>query len=223
MSRPPVIAIDGPAGSGKSTIAQLIAEKLGFVYVDTGAMYRALTLKALKNNIDLNDDSGLVAMAKAADITLKNEQGVLKVYLDNKEVTEEIRTPEVTNNTAYIASVPDLRKVTVKKQRQLGEAGGVVIEGRDTTTVVFPDADYKFYLDASFDERVNRRHKQFMQDNRVVDLQELKQDIKERDEKDKKRKVGGLKKAPDAIYVDTTNLSIDEVVDKLLSCVKQAG
>ena len=223
MSRPPVIAIDGPAGSGKSTIAQLIAEKLGFVYVDTGAMYRALTLKALKNNIDLNDDGGLVAMAKAADITLKNEQGVLKVYLDNKEVTEEIRTPEVTNNTAYIASVPDLRKVTVKKQRQLGEAGGVVIEGRDTTTVVFPDADYKFYLDASFDERVNRRHKQFMQDNRVVDLQELKQDIKERDEKDKKRKVGGLKKAPDAIYVDTTNLSIDEVVDKLLSCVKQAG
>jgi CMP/dCMP kinase len=216
-----IIAIDGPAGSGKSTIAKMLAKKLGCLYIDTGAMYRALTLKALNIKADLEDQKFLVKLAKETSITLKNkEDGSLKVYLDGEDVTLEIRDPEVANKVAYIANIPALRSIMVKKQRVLRKLGPLVIEGRDIATVVFPKADKKFYLDASFDERLNRRHKQLKEEGRKIAEGKLRENIRTRDKKDKERKVGGLKIAKSAIYIDTTNLSRPEVIDKLLSYIR---
>lgn len=212
-----VIAIDGPAGSGKSTVSKRIARKLDLLYIDTGAMYRALTLKAMRQGLDLEDSSALVKLAHSARIDLKEDGGRLRVFLDGEDVSELIRTPELTKNVKYIACVPEVRGEMVRLQRAIGERAGAVLEGRDIGTVVFPDADYKFYLDADVEERARRRHKELVDSNQKVDLEEIKKDVVVRDESDMKREVGALKKAEDAILIDTTNLSIDEVVEKLLS------
>lgn len=208
-----IIAIDGPAGSGKSTIAKLVSKKLGFLYIDTGAMYRSLTLKAMQNKLDLNDEAALIAMAKNTKI------GLNPISLDGKDVSDKIRTPEVTNNISYIANVPGVRAEMVKLQRAVGRGAqkGAVLEGRDIGTVVFPDAEKKFYLDASVAERAKRRFKELSQDGIKIDLIQLQKDIEMRDAKDKARPVGALKKAEDAILIDTTNLTIEEVVKKVLS------
>lgn len=215
-----VIAIDGPAGSGKSTVSKRIAQKLGLMYIDTGAMYRALTLKAMRKKIDLHDERALADLAHSTRIDLDEKDGSLKVILDGEDVASLIRTPELTNNVKYIARVPDVRGEMVKSQRSIGERCGAVLEGRDIGTVVFPDADYKFYLDANADERARRRHKELVEAGRSVDLDELKKDVLARDESDMKRSVGALKKANDAKFIDTTDLTIDGVVDKLLSYIK---
>jgi len=212
-----VIAIDGPAGSGKSTVSKRIARKLDLLYIDTGAMYRALTLKAMRQGLDLEDSSALVKLVRSARIDLKEDGGRLGVFLDGEDVSELIRTPELTKNVKYIARVPEVRGEMVRLQRAIGERAGAVLEGRDIGTVVFPDADYKFYLDADVEERARRRHKELVDSNQKVDLEEIKKDVVARDESDMKREVGALKKAEDAILIDTTNLSIDEVVEKLLS------
>ena len=212
-----VIAIDGPAGSGKSTVSKRIARKLDLLYIDTGAMYRALTLKAMRQKLDLEDGQALVKLAHSTKIDLKDESGRLRVILDGEDVSELIRTPELTNNVKYIARVPEVRGEMVRLQRAIGERAGAVLEGRDIGTVVFPDADYKFYLDADVEERARRRHKELVEANQKVDLEAIKKDVVTRDESDMKREVGALKKAEDAILIDTTNLSIDEVVEKLLS------
>ena len=218
--RRPVIAIDGPAGSGKSTVAKLVAQRLGFLYIDTGAMYRALTLKALRIKADLNDEAKLGALARATGIELKRSGSSLKVYLDGEDVTSEIRTPEITNNVKYIARAKPVRECMVAKQRKLGEEGGTVMEGRDIGTVVLPNADKKFYIDASFEIRAGRRHKELKESGATLTEDEVRKDLKIRDESDFNRAIGPLKKAGDAILVDTTDLTIEGAVDKVLGLIK---
>ncbi len=215
-----VIAVDGPAGSGKSTVSKLVAKALGVVYIDTGAMYRALTLKAMRNGVDLKDEEALAKLAKSTNVDLKERSGVLKVYLDGEDVAGLIRTQALTNNVKYIARVPGVREEMVRLQRSIGERRGAALEGRDIGTVVFPDADYKFYLDADPGERARRRHKELVEAGQAVNLARIKKDVIVRDESDMNRSVGALKKAPDAILVDTTKLSIGEVVKKILSYIK---
>ena len=215
-----VIAIDGPAGSGKSTVSKKIAGRLGLLYIDTGAMYRALTLKAMRVKADLQDEAALTSLAHSTRIGLEDSGGELKVFLDGEDVTGLIRTPELTNNVKYIARVPGVRGEMVRLQRAIGDRSGAVLEGRDIGTVVFPDAAYKFYLDADIADRARRRHRELLEKNQKISLEDIKKDVVLRDESDMNRSVGALKKAPDAISIDTTSLSIDEVVEKLVSYIK---
>lgn len=223
-----IIAVDGPAGSGKSTVAKLIAQRLNYLYVDTGAMYRALTLKALKVKADLENEDELGALAKKTDIRLEQVDNSLKVhphtkafgvrvYLDGEDVTMAIRTPEVTNSVRYIARAKPVRAHMVTLQRKLGENGGVVLEGRDIGTVVFPDADKKFYLDASFEVRVDRRYKELKETGANVSEEDVSNDLKKRDDSDINRSIGPLKKADDAVFVDTSDLTIEGVAGKIIS------
>lgn len=212
-----IIAVDGPAGSGKSTVAKLIAQRLNYLYVDTGAMYRALTLKALRVNADLENVDELGRLAKKTDIRLEQSGTSLKVYLDGEDVTRGIRTPEVTNSVKYIARAKPVRAHMVTLQRKLGEKGGVVLEGRDIGTVVFPDADKKFYLDASFNVRVSRRYRELKEAHPGITEEEVMEDLRKRDDSDINRSIGPLKKADDAIFVNTSDLTIEGVVDKLTS------
>ncbi|MFH1407039.1 MAG: (d)CMP kinase, partial [Candidatus Omnitrophota bacterium] len=217
-----IVAIDGPAGAGKSTVSIALAKKLGFLYVDTGAMYRALTLKALKKKLNLRDEGKLVNLAKKIDMKLTTDSDDrLHVYLDGEDVSKAIRKPSVTNNVHYIADVANVRKEMVKLQRKTAKRGKAVLEGRDIGTVVFPDADYKFYIDADIKERVHRRHEELAQKGIALALDEVQKDVQVRDDKDRTRKVGTLKLAENSIYVDTTKLSVDEVVKKLIAYIKK--
>ncbi|MFH1778067.1 MAG: (d)CMP kinase [Candidatus Omnitrophota bacterium] len=217
-----IIAIDGPAGSGKSTVAKIVAEKLGFLYIDTGAMYRALTLKALQNNINLKDEDKLVKLCQGSRIKLLPVNNHLRVYIDRKDVTGDIRLPYVSNNVYYVARCPGVRQIMVEMQRDLAGEFNVVMEGRDIGTVVFPHAGKKFYLDADFNERVLRRLKELKLDKNNKDLtfEKVAEDIKNRDKRDMLRIVAPLKKAADAVCIDTTNLNIEEVVDKIMIIVQ---
>jgi cytidylate kinase len=215
-----VIAIDGPAGSGKSTVSKILAERLGLLYIDTGAMYRALTLKAMRLKLNLEDEASLIKMACSTGIDLRDEGGALKVFLDGEDVSLVIRTPELTANVKYIARVAGVRREMVRLQRSIGKGQGAVLEGRDIGTVVFPKADFKFYLDADPAERARRRHKELVAAGQRVTLEEITKDVTLRDESDMKRKAGALKKAKDAVVVDTTKLGIDQVVEKLLEYIK---
>ncbi len=211
-----IIAIDGPAGSGKSTTARLVAQKLGYTYIDTGAMYRALTLKVIESGIDPKDENSIVDIAEKTKIDLLYQDGNLKVILDDKDVTEKIRTPEVTSLVSVVSAHPKVREVMVKKQRELGKDGGVVMDGRDIGTVVFPEADLKIFMKADIKERARRRQKEMQTQGFNVDIEELMKEIEERDKLDSTREVAPLKKASDAIEIDTTNLTIDEQVEIVL-------
>ncbi|MCK5215268.1 MAG: (d)CMP kinase [Candidatus Omnitrophica bacterium] len=215
-----IITIDGPSGAGKSTVARALAKRLNFAYLDTGAMYRALTLKALKAGIDLADEQQLIELADETTIEMiTSERSGLKVLLDGDDVTEEIRTMEVTNNTFYIARAPKVRLLMVDWQRKLGEKADVVIEGRDAGTVIFPKATYKFYLDADFAERCQRRCRELREKGEEVEEDKLAEEMKDRDHKDISREAGPLKQAKDAILINSTSLSIEGVVDKLLEYI----
>ena len=215
-----IIAIDGPAGAGKSTVAKLLAKKLTFLYLDTGAMYRALTLKVLAKKIDLKDTAKIIKLAAQSSIDLTNNpDGTLKVLLDGRDVTADIRQPRITQFVSEVAKIGDVRKVMVELQRKLGNQGDAVLDGRDIGTVVFPDAAKKFYVDADFKERVNRRYKEALGLGQSVTSEDVSEDLSNRDNIDSNRKVAPLKQADDAIYVDTTHLSIEEVVNKLLGFV----
>lgn len=216
-----VIAIDGPAGAGKSTVAKILAKRLCISYLDTGAMYRALTLKALRENINLEDGSKLAELAKVTRIELKASVFGLRILLDGDDVSEEIRTIEVTNNTFYIARAPEVRAIMVILQRQLGAKQSVVAEGRDIGTVVFPNATKKFYLDADFKERAQRRIKELQAKGKIVDEQQLQEELNDRDQKDFTRKVGPLKKAADAIVIDSTGLTAEQTAEKILQYFKK--
>jgi len=209
-----VVTIDGPAGAGKSTVAKRLAKQLGLAFMDTGAMYRALTVKALRQKLNLEDEPALIKLAHETHIDLVNEPGKsLQVLLDGEDVSEAIRTLEVTNSTFYIARIPGVREVMVHWQRLMGERRSMVGDGRDLGTVVFPGATHKFYLDADARVRCQRRADELRAKGQAVDEAALLKDIQERDQHDLTRKVGPLKKADDAIYVDSTNMSIEEVVD----------
>jgi len=218
-AKPLVIAIDGPAGSGKSTVSKIVAKRLGLLYIDTGAMYRALTLKAMRLGLDLEDENALVSLAKSTRIGLE-EKDKLHVLLDGEDVSFAIRTPDVTAKVKYIARVPGVRHEMVALQRSIGEnQGGAILEGRDIGTVVFPNASYKFYLDASPEERAKRRCKELIESGQKVSVDCVREDILVRDDSDMKRSVGALKKCDDAILIDTTGLSIDGVIEKMLSYI----
>lgn len=215
-----VVTIDGPAGAGKSTVAKALARRLKFSYLDTGAMYRAATLKALRLKINLEDENALAAVAGAVTIDFEGdaEKG-LRVILDGEDVSEAIRTIEVTNNTFYMARAPKVRAVMVDLQRKIGSRRNIVVEGRDVGTVVFPTAKYKFYLDANFEERARRRIKELEDKGEAVEAQKLKEELQERDQKDFSRKVGPLKKADDAIVIDSTGLTVEGTAEKLLEYI----
>jgi len=215
-----VIAIDGPAGSGKSTVAKAVASNLGFLYIDTGAMYRALTLKALRQGLNLADSEGILSMAKDTSLELKTSNSKICVFLDGEDVSSFIRTPEVTNNIFHIADNPQVRKIMVSLQRRVAEKQNSVLEGRDITSVVFPDAEYKFYIDASFQERARRRWLDFKNKGIDISLEQVEKDLKDRDYRDKTRPVGALKIVEDAVYIDTTNLAVEEVINRILNIVK---
>ena len=217
-----IIAIDGPAGAGKSTIAKSVARKLKFLYIDTGAMYRALTLKALEHKINPDDLSAITELAAATRINLTNNpDGSLKVLLDETDVSKEIRHPRITRFVSDIAKIKQVRQQMLVVQRRLGaSAADSVLDGRDIGTVVFPDADKKFYLDADFKERVQRRFIELRESGQEISLEDVSEDLANRDKIDSTREFAPLKKADDAIYIDTTDMSIDQVVDKVWSCIK---
>lgn len=215
-----IIAIDGPAGSGKSTTAKLLAEKLGYLYIDTGAMYRAVTLYAIRNGI-IGNEKKITELAEKLNIELKFENGKTQVFVDGNDVSEEIRSLEVNQNVSPVSKIEGVRKVLVQKQKEMGRNGGVVMEGRDITTVVFPNADVKVFLTATIDERARRRALEFAQKGQQVDLDKVKQNISERDKIDSSRKVSPLTKSDDAIEIDTSNLSIEQQVSLILEEVKK--
>jgi len=217
-----VIAIDGPAGSGKSTVAKEVAKRLGFLYIDTGAMYRALTLKAINKGLDFSDNEALVGLSKDMDIELKESGDSLKVYLDKEDVSHKIRSMEVTKKVRCLAPLKGVRDNMVKLQRKLGNlSSGCVLEGRDIGTVVFPDAAYKFYLDANPRTRIERRFRELKEKGFSVSMEEIEADVKARDTSDMTRKIAPLKKAEDAKVIDTTGMKVEEVVGKILKIVKK--
>lgn len=207
-----VIAIDGPAGSGKGTIAKILSEKLNLVNIDTGATYRCLALKALKNNCT-NDKEKIIELSKNIDIKFDVNGNV---YLDSIDVTKEIRSREVTNIVSPISSIVEVRKNLADLQRKMATSLDVVMEGRDITTVILPNADFKFYLDASLEERVNRRMQQNKEKNIDMSYEEVYENIKARDYNDSHKEVGSLIRTDEQIYIDSTNLNIEEVVDLIM-------
>jgi cytidylate kinase len=215
-----IIAIDGPAGAGKSTVAKLLAKKLRFLYIDTGAMYRALTLKVLETKTNINNTDRIVELASNSSINLiNNSDGSLKILLDGRDVSSDIRQPAITQFVSDVAKIGEVRRIMVELQRKLGQEGDAVLDGRDIGTVVFPNADKKFYIDADFKERVSRRFKESVGLGQKVSFEDVSSDLANRDNIDSNRKVAPLKKADDAIYIDTTSLSIEEVVAILLKNV----
>ena len=212
-----IIAIDGPAGAGKSTVARILAKKLGFLYVDTGAMYRALTLKVLENNIAISDELRINALAQKVRIDLRNNaDGSLSVILDGRDVSSEIRQAQITQFVSDVAKIKVVRQVLVAMQRDLGARGDCVLDGRDIGTVVFPDARKKFFIDASKGVRVDRRFKELKGLGQDVAINDVEKDLSNRDKIDSTREASPLRRAEDAVYIDTTDLSIEQVVDKML-------
>lgn len=216
-----VIAIDGPAASGKSTTAKVVAEKLDYIFVDTGAMYRAMTLKVLKESIEVNDSEQIAKLAVRTSIRLERSEGSHKVFLDGEDVTMEIRNRKVTNAVSAVSSIKKVREVMVREQRRMGAEGGIVLEGRDIGTVVFPDADVKIFMIANAEERARRRQRDLVQQGVHVSLDELKDEITVRDKKDSDRDVSPLRKADDAIILDTSNLTVDQQVEFIITKVQE--
>ncbi len=220
-SRNMIIAIDGPAGAGKSTIAKKVARHLGFLYIDTGAMYRALTLKASRLQIDPADIERMIETARKTKIDLRNNRdGSLEVLLDGEDVTRDIRQPVITKRVSDIAKIKEVRQIMVEAQRRLGLVRDSVLDGRDIGTVVFPNAEKKFYLDADLGERAGRRHKELLAAGQQLSPEDVRKDMLSRDTIDSTREYAPLRRADDAVYIDTTRMSIEEVVERVLKEVK---
>jgi len=215
------IAIDGPAASGKSTTAKLLARKLGLTPIDTGAMYRAVTLKVLRLGIDPEDEQKVVEVARNTDIWQECVNGVLKTYMDGEDVSEAIRSPEVSHYVSVVAKYPGVRKELVKLQRKLARKGGVVVEGRDIGTYVLPDADIKVFMKASLEERVRRRLRELAAKGLSVSADEIRKELEMRDRIDSSRAFAPLKPADDAFVLDTTNLTIEEQVNEIIKKVRE--
>lgn len=213
-----VVAIDGPAGSGKGTIAKIISEKLGLVNIDTGAMYRCVALKALRNKLGLDDKEQLIEISKKIKIEFDKDG---KTYLDGEDVSNEIRSKEVSNIVSQISSIVEIREQMVNAQRKMAEGLNVIMEGRDITTVVFPNANFKFYLDASSEERAKRRFIQNQESGINMSLEEIKENIEKRDYNDMHKEVGSLMRTEEQIYIDSTNLKIEEVAELMINIIKE--
>jgi cytidylate kinase len=216
-----VIAIDGPAASGKSTTARLVAERLGYLHIDTGAMYRAMTLKVLRSGVDPADTAGVDRLAAGTRITITAGPGIPGVQLDGEDVSGSLRTPEITRAVSQVSSIRSVRELMVREQRRLSAAGGVVLEGRDIGSVVLPGADVKIYLVANVAERARRRRKELLETGIDIAPGDLEEEIRERDRKDSSRDISPLRKAGDAIEIDTSGLTIAGQVDRILDEVRK--
>lgn len=214
------IAIDGPAGAGKSTIAKIVAKKLGFIYVDTGAMYRTIALACYRAGIKADEEEKVVAKCNEVNVALGYENAVQKVYLDGEDVSELIRQEVIGNMTSAIAVYPPVRKILVTMQQKLAREKDVVMDGRDIGTAVLPNADLKIYLTASSRTRAERRYKELTEKGQICDITEIENDIKERDFRDMNREVSPLIQAEDAVLVDSSNMNIDQVVEAITKLVK---
>lgn len=215
------VAIDGPAAAGKSTVAKRLASILSFIYIDTGAMYRALTLEVLNNNIPLHDEQAILSLLKNTDIKLKNVNGNQLVYVNGEDVTNIIRGNEVSQAVSHVAKLPSIREEMVIRQRKLSENVSVIMDGRDIGTNVLPDAEVKIFLLASVSERAKRRYEENNEKGIPSKLSSLEKEIAERDKRDMEREHAPLKQAEDAIVIDTTSLTIDEVVEEILTKINK--
>jgi len=220
MKKGLIIAIDGPAASGKSTTAQLLAEKLGYVYIDTGAMYRACALKAKKMGIDINDEESIRELLDDIDIRIENHNSKNRIFLDGEDVSEDIRADDISALASAISAIPAVRYKMVELQRKMGEKGGVILDGRDIGTFVFPTAEVKFFLTASPEVRAKRRWLELQQKGINKDFSEVLADLVKRDNNDSQRALAPLKKADDAIEVDTSNMTIEEQTDCLYQIIR---
>ena len=216
-----VIAIDGPSGAGKSTAARLLAERLGYLYIDTGAMYRAIGWKAKQEQIDTSDEGKLMDLCRRSVVTIKQDNKDPRIYLDGVDVTGEIRTPEMGMMASAVSKSPAVRARLLILQRELGRNGRVVLDGRDIGTVVFPDAEVKFFLDASEEERGRRRYLELKAKGMDVDCARITKEIQDRDRQDSERELAPLKKASDALLIDCTALSIDATIEKMLAVINK--
>lgn len=206
-----IVGIDGPAGTGKGTITSLISKELGLVNIDTGATYRCVALYAIYNNVKPEEKEKVISLLDSINIEMKNIDGIQKVFLNGEDVSQKIRTPEVSSIVSQISSIIEVRLKLVDLQRKLAEGKNVIMEGRDITTYVFPNADVKIYLDADEEERAKRRYKELIDKGTEISYEEVLENIRKRDKNDKEKEMGALKIADDAVYIDTTNLTIDEV------------
>ena len=211
------VAIDGPAGAGKSTIAKLVAKEKGYIYVDTGAMYRAMAIHFLKKGIHPEETGKVVAACEDADVTIAYEDGVQQVYLNGENVTGKLRTEEVGNMASKTAAIPQVRKKLLELQRSLARTSDVIMDGRDIGTNILPDADVKIYLTASVDTRAKRRYEELTEKGIPCDYEEIKIDIRNRDERDMNRETAPLRQAEDAVLVDSSDMGIEEVVHTICS------
>ena len=216
-----IVGIDGPAGSGKGTVTKKIANELGLINIDTGSTYRCVALEVLNRNISLEDKEKIIQVAKEVKIDIEALPDGDKIYLNGKEVTKEIRSKEVTKIVSPISSIKEVRYEMVELQRRLAEGKNVIMEGRDICTYVFPNANVKIYLDASIEERATRRYKENQEKGIEMSYEEVYESIKKRDENDKNKEIGALKLAEDSVVVDTTSLTIDEVVGRIIEIIKE--
>ena len=216
-----VVAVDGPAGSGKGTITKLVGEKRNLVYIDTGAMYRCVTLDCINNNVSYTDIQGIEKVLEKISIELKVENGIQKVYLNGKDVSEEIRKTYIDENVAKYAAIKQIRDKVTPIQQEMGKTQDIIMEGRDICTVVFPNADVKIFLDCSVEERARRRYKQNMEKGISSNYEEILKEIKARHKLETEREIAPLRKAEDAILIDSTNMTIEEVVDRVLEIIDE--
>jgi len=220
MKKKFVITIDGPAGAGKSTISKILASKLDYIYLDTGALYRGMAYKAVKFKISLNDVSALSDLCSNTNVSLKSLGNRMKVFVDNEDVGEKIRTEEIGMAASKISTYSIVREKLLDLQRKAGDEGGIVAEGRDMGSVVFPDADFKFYLDANLEERIKRRYEELLSNGVNVDYEVIQKDMSLRDAQDKGREIAPLRIPKGAIIIDSNNLSIGEVVKKMMANIQ---
>lgn len=216
-----IITVDGPSGAGKSSVSKLLAERLEYKYIDTGALYRVVALKVKRENIDPENEENLSSLCNRLDIYFFQKNGKLRTFLEGKEITEEIRVPEVSLLASKVSAKKVVRDALLGIQRKLGEEGGIVVEGRDMGTVVFPEAEVKFFLDASLETRGERRFKQYLEKDQAFNRSQITREIKKRDFDDTRRALSPLKPAGDATVIDSTKMSIEEVVGEMLKVVQQ--
>lgn len=220
--RKPIVAIDGPVGAGKSTVAWAVARRLGFRYVDTGAMYRSVAWAAQQRGIDLHDEAAVIKLARTLRIEFHSDGEGQRVWVDGRDVTDVLRSPEVSDGASIVSVYPGVREAMVAIQRAWGAQGGVVMEGRDIGTVVFPDADVKIFLDASLEERARRRYRELQTRGVRVDLDAVRQAEEERDRRDRTRAHSPLQRAPGAVVIDSTQIPADDVIERIVQLALRA-